>query len=183
MGCFCSDCSFILPCGKLTPLCFCFSRSRSASPNRSATPADDWVKKTISPPLPPPTDRPSTPAPCLLLQPYSSCFCTCLSSPSFFLSLIFLPRIVVFVQPQIYSVKQTQISLHLIVLIVAAAAYVFLLRSHVACVRSNSYVKEKLNVGLLAVIWAVHTVNCSRRQSRWCSTWGGGHCIEEPFIL
>lgn len=73
-------------------------------------------------------------------------------------------------QPQIYSVKQTQISLHLIVLIVAAAAYVFLLRSHVACVISNSYVKEKLNVGLLAVIWAVHTVNCSRRQSRWCST-------------
>lgn len=38
---FLSDHPSILPYGELTPLRFCFSRSRSASPHRSPTPADD----------------------------------------------------------------------------------------------------------------------------------------------
>lgn len=43
--CVCVCWSSILPCRELTPLPFCFSRSRSASPHRSPTAAGDWLKK------------------------------------------------------------------------------------------------------------------------------------------
>ena len=44
---FLSDHPSSLPCGVLTLLRFCFSRSRSGSPNRSPAAADAWAMKTI----------------------------------------------------------------------------------------------------------------------------------------